>query len=119
MTLERKVGQVMMIGLDPNGGKAAPELTPGFRALLQELHIGGVVFFERNVESPAQLAKLTADLQEAARANGDPPLFISIDQEGGRVRRGSKSRAASPSSPAPWASRPPATSKTPAASPPR
>jgi len=87
MTLEEKVGQVMMIGLDPNGGRAAPELTPEFRALLQELHVGGVIYFERNVESPAQLAKLSADLQEAARANGDPPLLISIDQEGGRVAR--------------------------------
>ena len=87
MTLEQKVGQVMMIGLDPNNGRSAPELTPEFRSLLQELHIGGVILFERNVESPAQMAKLTAVLQEAARANGDPPLLISIDQEGGRVAR--------------------------------
>ena len=87
MTLEEKVGQVMMIGLDPNSGRPAPELTPAVRQLLQDLHVGGVIYFERNVESPAQLAKLSADLQEAARANGDPPLLISIDQEGGRVAR--------------------------------
>ncbi|MCX6029502.1 MAG: beta-N-acetylhexosaminidase [Chloroflexi bacterium] len=87
MTLEEKVGQVMMIGFDPDAGRPAPELTPEFRALLQDLHIGGVVYFERNVESPAQLAKLSADLQEGAWQNGDPPLLISIDQEGGRVAR--------------------------------
>ncbi len=39
------------------------------------------------MESPAQLAKLTADLQDAAPQNGDPTLLISIDQEGGRVAR--------------------------------
>jgi len=51
-----------------------------------DLHIGGVVIFERNVGSPEALARLTSDLQAVALANGDPPLFIAIDQEGAASR---------------------------------
>jgi beta-N-acetylhexosaminidase len=81
MTPAQKAGQVMMIGFD---GTA---LTPELRAAVTDLRVGGVVIFERNVGSPEALAQLTADLQAVALANGDPPLLIAIDQEGGRVAR--------------------------------
>ena len=81
MTLEQKAGQVMMFGFD---GVA---LTAELRALVEQLHPGGVVLFARNVESPRQLAQLNADLQRTAKSNGSPALIISIDQEGGRVAR--------------------------------
>ena len=81
MTLEQKVGQLMLVGFD--GTSVSPE----FRAVLQELHIGGVIFYDRNVTSPQQVAQLNADLQTAVRANGDPALFTTIDQEGGVVAR--------------------------------
>ena len=80
-TPAQRVGQVMMIGFD--GTSMTPELT----AAVTDLHVGGVVIFERNVGSPEELAQLTADLQALALANGDPPLLIAIDQEGGRVAR--------------------------------
>tara|TARA_R100000005_G_scaffold96248_1_gene81747 strand:+ start:1797 stop:2840 length:1044 start_codon:yes stop_codon:yes gene_type:complete len=44
----------------------------------------GFILFARNVESPAQLAALTAELREVA---GRPNVPILIDQEGGRVQR--------------------------------
>jgi beta-N-acetylhexosaminidase len=81
MTLARKVGQVMMIGFD--GTTLAPEP----RAAVTDLHVGGVVLFERNVSSPEGLFRLISELQALALANGDPPLLIAIDQEGGRVAR--------------------------------
>ena len=43
----------------------------------------GFIIFARNVESPAQLRRLTADLREAV--GRDAPILI--DQEGGRVQR--------------------------------
>src|SRR6187551_2650387 len=43
----------------------------------------GVVLFSRNVESPAQVARLVHDLKEAAGR----PLLVAVDQEGGSVRR--------------------------------
>lgn len=81
MTLAEKAGQVMMIGFD------GTSLTPELRAAVTDLHVGGVIIFERNVGSPDELARLAADLQAVAQANGDPPLLIAIDQEGGRVAR--------------------------------
>ena len=80
-TLEQKIGQLMLVGFD------GTTLTPEFRAVIQQLHIGGVIFYDRNVASPQQVAQLNADLQAAARANGDPLLFTAIDQEGGVVAR--------------------------------
>lgn len=81
LSLEQKVGQLMMIGFD------GTTLTQDFRRVLHDLHPGGTIYFERNCGSPPQLAQLSADLQAAARANGDAGLFIAIDQEGGVVAR--------------------------------
>ena len=54
------------------------------RALAREFDIGGVVLFARNVEGPAQVAELAFD---AARLVPDLPLWVAVDQEGGRVAR--------------------------------
>jgi len=54
--------------------------------LIAEQGIGGLILFERNFESPTQLKQLIADLQSLVAPNS-PPLFISVDQEGGRVAR--------------------------------
>jgi beta-N-acetylhexosaminidase len=43
----------------------------------------GFILFARNIESPAQLRRLTSDLREAV--GRDAPILI--DQEGGRVQR--------------------------------
>lgn len=74
-------GQLMAIGFD---GVA---MSPALRSLITDLHLGGLVLFARNVESPAQLRQLIRDAQQVARDAGLPPLFICIDQEGGRVAR--------------------------------
>ena len=54
--------------------------------LIAEQGIGGLILFERNFENPRQLKNLISDLQSITAA-GSPPLFISVDQEGGRVAR--------------------------------
>ena len=60
------------------------------KALLERARkgeIGGVVLFGFNVRDEAQLAAATRTLQEAAKAGGQPPLLIAVDQEGGGIRR--------------------------------
>ncbi len=54
---------------------------------MAEDHVGGVVLFRKNVDSPAQVAALTAALQAIALAARGAPLWIAIDHEGGLVTR--------------------------------
>jgi beta-N-acetylhexosaminidase len=49
--------------------------------------VGSVILFAANITSRSQLQALTGALQRAARAGGNPPLLISIDQEGGQIKR--------------------------------
>ena len=49
--------------------------------------IGGLILFERNFKDPDQLIKLISELQSLAMSSASVPLFISVDQEGGRVAR--------------------------------
>jgi beta-N-acetylhexosaminidase len=72
------VGSLLVIGFD---GASPP---PRLKRLIQKDRIGGVILFRRNIESPAQLARLTATLRRWAGAR---KLLIGIDQEGGRVQR--------------------------------
>lgn len=55
--------------------------------LIVKLKIGGLILFALNVETPAQVKNLCDQAQSCARAEGLPPLFIAIDQEGGAVAR--------------------------------
>src|SRR6185437_3312413 len=54
------------------------------RSLAKEFDLGGVIFFARNVESPEQVADLSRQSQGLAT---EIPLWVSVDQEGGRVAR--------------------------------
>lgn len=74
------VGSLLVVGFD---GTTA---TPRLKRLIQKERIGGVILFSRNIESPRQLATLTATLRKWAGA-ADRGLLIGIDQEGGRVQR--------------------------------
>ena len=79
MTTQEKVGQLLVAGI---GGTEAGE--DGLQAI-QDYQVGGVILFGRNVESVQQLADLTNELKTL---NGDnTPLFLCVDQEGGRVDR--------------------------------
>lgn len=64
-------------------GLAGTDLPPDEAALFRQADPFGFILFARNVESPAQLRRLTGDLRDAV---GRPaPVFV--DQEGGRVQR--------------------------------
>ncbi|MBI9088096.1 MAG: beta-N-acetylhexosaminidase [Desulfobacterium sp.] len=55
--------------------------------LICELKIGGLILFAGNIDDPDQTRKLCDQAQACARAEGLPPLFIAVDQEGGVVAR--------------------------------
>jgi beta-N-acetylhexosaminidase len=81
MSLVEKVGQLFIVGFE------GMEVTPELEVWMATYGWGGVIIFGRNVESPAQVLRLTQGLQGAVRSRGHPPLFIAVDQEGGRVAR--------------------------------
>ncbi len=81
MTTDQKIGQLMMVGFD------GIVVDGDLRRMITDYHIGGVILFARNVESPEQVARLTNELQKTALESGHTGLFIAIDQEGGRVAR--------------------------------
>jgi beta-N-acetylhexosaminidase len=80
-TLEELVGQVFMVGFE--GTRFSSDLS----YFLKKLHVGGVIYFKRNVQDPLQLAELSRVLQEKAMEVSSLPLMISVDQEGGSVAR--------------------------------
>ena len=81
-SLNEKIGQMMVTGFEGTG------LNPQIEDLIVNHHVGGLILFERNFENPEQLTRLIRDLQRLALATPPYlPLFISVDQEGGRVSR--------------------------------
>ncbi|WP_145148925.1 beta-N-acetylhexosaminidase [Paenibacillus xylanexedens] len=81
LTLEQKVGQLLMCGF--HGQHADEQIT----RLIRDHHVGGVIYFRRNVQSVDQLTRLSEELRGIAGEAGDLPLMISVDQEGGMVAR--------------------------------
>lgn len=79
MSQTEKLGQMVMIGIQ--GIKVDDDSL----YMLNQYHMGGVILFDRNMESPEQVKQLTSDLQ--AQSNEKVPLFIGIDEEGGDVVR--------------------------------
>ena len=79
MGTEQKVSQLLVAGIE------GTQLGQDAVQAVQDYQVGGVILFGRNVESAWQLAELTNGLKDL---NGDyTPLFLCVDQEGGRVDR--------------------------------
>ena len=74
----RHVGRLAVVGFT---GHSVPA---GLRELVTEFDLGGVVYFARNIVDPGQVAELSREVAALAR---DWPLWIAVDQEGGRVAR--------------------------------
>lgn len=86
--LRDMIGQMLLVGFR---GTAVDGDSPILRDI-REHNLGGVILFdrdvqlqsaERNIQSPEQVRALTASLQASARV----PLFVAVDQEGGKVAR--------------------------------
>ncbi len=77
-SIRRDIGQLLI------GSLPATTIPSELRALAREFQLGGVILFSRNIEAPEQVAELSRDTQELA---AELPLWVSVDQEGGRVAR--------------------------------
>src|SRR5207253_5491651 len=81
LTLRQKIGQLLVVGFQ---GTKASKTSPLGRAIAAG-QLGGVILYERNITSAAQLSDLTAGLADFAPRQS--PLLIAVDQEGGQVPR--------------------------------
>ncbi len=84
MTTNEKIGQMVMIGIH------GTELDEDSKTMLRQFHIGGIVYFDRNIKSQDQIKALSEQLQAYAQGEAQQkvPLFLAIDEEGGTVSRG-------------------------------
>ena len=79
MSLEEKAGQLLMVHF--NGETVNDDA----KTLIQKVHVGGFIYYNwaNGLNSPEQVSALSRELQKLSTI----PLFIAIDQEGGRVAR--------------------------------
>lgn len=88
ISLEEKIGQMLIVGFR---GLSVNDKHPIVQDI-KKFHLGGVILFDydivrksskRNIRSPQQVKNLVKQLQAASKTR----LFITIDQEGGKIQR--------------------------------
>lgn len=80
MTLDEKIGQMITVGID---GYTINDKT---KELIVDKKVGGIILFKDNINDSNQLLQLINNIKDINSKN-KIPLFISIDEEGGRVSR--------------------------------
>ena len=80
LSIEEKVGQMLMIGLDT---KSPIDVVDD---LILKYKIGGILLYKKNYTNYEELIQLVNHIKETNSVN-KVPIFIAIDQEGGRVNR--------------------------------
>lgn len=89
MTIEEKVGQLLMMDFRKNADDTdMTVLSEQAAQQIADYHLGGVILFAENLDTLEQSQTLVNQMQTAA----DLQLFIGIDEEGGMVSRLDKSQ---------------------------
>lgn len=88
MTLEERVGQLFVVNLEQLDTRKGnyyefKKCTKTMKAALQEIPVGGVILFSRNIARIKQTRNLISGLQDTSVT----PLFVAVDEEGGDVAR--------------------------------
>jgi len=81
LTLEQKIGQMIIIGFEGNSIQSKEYLETLKK--LRSGQIGGVILFKKNIKSKEDLLKMNSNFI----SNCEITPFISIDNEGGHVQR--------------------------------
>ena len=90
MMLDEKIGQLITVGID------GYSLDDNAKDLIGSKKVGGIILFKNNVNDSNQLLQLINSIKETNSTN-KIPIFISVDEEGGRVNRFPKEIKALPS----------------------
>jgi beta-N-acetylhexosaminidase len=81
MSLEQKIGQLLMISI-PGQLNNPPNAT-----LLEKIKPGSIIFFKHNFSHASQVRKWFHDIQMQYLLSSGIPVFLTTDQEYGRVKR--------------------------------
>lgn len=81
MSTDEKIGQLIIAGID------GTIISTNSKKLINKYHVGGFILFKENMNTYTQTRTLLATLKTANKDNGNVPLFLSVDQEGGKVDR--------------------------------
>ncbi len=80
LSIQEKIGQMLILGIDSN------RITKEIKNMIQIYKIGGFILYRKNFDDYNQMITMIKQLKDINKTNRIP-LFIAIDQEGGRVNR--------------------------------
>ncbi len=80
LSVTEQIGQMIMVGMEGS------TINKNIKTMIQNYKIGGVILYKKNFKNYNEMIKLVNDLKKLNCVN-KIPLFIAIDQEGGRVNR--------------------------------
>ena len=88
MTLEEKVAQMFFITPEALTG-ASPVTGAGeqTRQCYSEYPVGGIIYFQQNLLSREQISDMLEHMQQISMERTGLPVFLAVDEEGGRVSR--------------------------------
>ncbi|RHW35023.1 beta-N-acetylhexosaminidase [Lysinibacillus yapensis] len=79
LSLDDKIGQMILAGV------SGTTMDANAKQLIGQLHVGGIIFYKYNFETPAQVIQLVNQMKSGNSSS--LPLLLGVDQEGGRVTR--------------------------------
>lgn len=80
MTLEEKIGQMIF------GGVEDTVFNDTTRSLIVDYKVGGIILFKKDLDNTEQSVELLNKIK-IENKNNKVPVFLGVDQEGGRVER--------------------------------
>ena len=88
MTLQEKVAQLFIITPEQlTGFRQVTQCGETTRAAFDRYPVGGLIYFPNNFESKEQTRQMLQAMYDYAAEQTGIPLFLAVDEEGGRVAR--------------------------------
>ena len=84
MTLEEKVAGLFVVAPEGiTGVDTAVQAGDGTKTALEKYPVGGIIYFKKNIQSEEQIKKMIENSVSYCKY----PMFIAVDEEGGKVAR--------------------------------
>lgn len=84
MTLDEKIYQMFFVRPEAiTGVGQAIRAGDATKAALEKYPVGGIIYFADNIQTPEQITEMISNSQSYSEI----PLFIGVDEEGGKVTR--------------------------------